>query len=333
MSSACAARAAAPVRLDFAGGWTDVPPFSSREGGTVVSAAIGLYARAEVVPGAAGLRLVARDLGEHTEVADLSKLDRSGPLALLCAGVRMLPVGGCTVQTDSDAPPGSGLGASGALDVALIAALAAARGESMDSRAIADLACRLEAVEAGIAGGRQDQFVATYGGFLRLRFQDPAAEVTPLRLDPEFASELERRTILCYTGASRFSGSTITRVMRAYEQGDSKVTGALTTLRDVAERMADSLEAGDLGSVGELLSENWRCQQALDAAMCTPTMSRLEARMRSAGVLGGKAAGSGAGGCMFFLAGPDPRPAVAAAQELGMRVLPVRWAMEGVRPC
>jgi galactokinase/mevalonate kinase-like predicted kinase len=104
-------------------------------------------------------------------------------------------------------------------------------------------------------------------------------------------------------------------------------------MRDVAERMAEALEQSDVGSVGELLSENWRCQQALDAAMCTPTMSRLEARMRGAGVLGGKAAGSGAGGCMFFLAGPDPRPAVAAAQELGMRVLPVRWAMEGVRPC
>jgi D-glycero-alpha-D-manno-heptose-7-phosphate kinase len=321
------------VRLDFAGGWTDVPPFSSREGGTTVSAAIGLYARAEVSPGPAGLRLVARDLGEQAEVADHTKLERTGPLALLCAGVRMLPVGGCAVQTDSDAPPGSGLGASGALDVALVAALSAARGETPGPREIADLACRLEAVEAGIAGGRQDQFTATFGGFLRLRFHDPAAEVTPLRLDPEFASELERRTILCYTGASRFSGGTITRVMRAYEHGDSKVTGALGTLRDIGERMAEALEAGDLGAVGELLSENWRCQQALDAAMCTPTMSRLEARMRASGVLGGKAAGSGAGGCMFFLAGPDPRPAVAAAQELGMRVLPVRWAMEGVRPC
>ncbi len=333
MTAPRAARAAAPVRLDFAGGWTDVPPFSSREGGTVVAAAIGLYARAEVAPGSAGLRLVALDLGERAEVADHSKLERAGPLALLSAGVRMLPVGGCTVQTDSDAPPGSGLGSSGALDVALVAALASARGESPGEREIADLACRLEAVEAEIAGGRQDQFAATFGGFLRLRFHDPAAEVMPLRLDPEFASELERRTVLCYTGASRFSGGTITRVMRAYEHGDAKVARALGTLRDVAERMGEALEAGELDAVGELLSENWRCQQALDAAMCTPTMSRLEAKMRAAGVLGGKAAGSGAGGCMFFLTGPDPRPAVAAAHELGMRVLPVRWAMEGVRPC
>ncbi|HEY8257602.1 MAG TPA: hypothetical protein VIG08_08080 [Gemmatimonadales bacterium] len=327
------ARAAAPVRLDFAGGWTDVPPFSSLEGGTVVAAAIGLYARAEVLPGEPGLRLVAHDLGASVEVPDHSKLDRNGQLALLSAGVRLLPVGACTVQTDSDAPPGSGLGSSGALDVALVSALASSRGESPGPREVADLACRLEAVEAGIAGGRQDQFVSTFGGFLRLRFHDPFADVHPLRLDREFASELERRMILCYTGASRFSGGTITRVMRAYENGDATVTGALHSIRDLAERMAEALLAGDLSGVGEILSENWRWQQALDSAMCTPDMQNLETRMRAAGVLGGKAAGSGAGGCMFFLAAGDPAPAIAAARELGMSVLPVRWAMEGVGPC
>jgi D-glycero-alpha-D-manno-heptose-7-phosphate kinase len=328
-----AARAAAPVRLDFAGGWTDVPPFSSREGGTVVAAAIGLYARAEVRPGETGLRLVARDLGESLEVPDASRLGRGGPLALLSAGVRLLPVDSCMVQTDSDTPPGSGLGSSGALDVALVSALSSARGESPGTRTIADLACRLEAVEAGIAGGRQDQFVATYGGFLRMRFRDPEVDIEPLRVDPVFASELERRMILCYTGASRFSGGTITRVMTAYEHGDSAVTGALSALREIAEGMADALEAADLSKVGELLSENWKQQQALDPGMCTAEMSRLEASMREWGALGGKAAGSGAGGCMFFLGPDDPAPAIAASRALGMRILPVQWAMDGVGPC
>jgi D-glycero-alpha-D-manno-heptose-7-phosphate kinase len=328
-----AARAAAPVRLDFAGGWTDVPPFSAREGGTVVAAAIGLFSRAEVRPGDPGIRLLARDLGESLEVPDASRLGRGGPLALLSAGVRLLPIDSCTVQTDSDAPPGSGLGSSGALDVALVSALSSARGESPATRAIADLACRLEAVEAGIAGGRQDQFVATYGGFLRMRFHDPKVDIERLPVDPEFAAELERRMILCYTGASRFSGGTITRVMKAYERGESAVTGALFALRDIAEGMAAALEADDLTNVGELLTENWKQQQALDSAMCTPDMSRLEARMHECGVLGGKAAGSGAGGCMFFLGPDDPAPAIAAARELGMRILPVQWAMDGVRPC
>jgi D-glycero-alpha-D-manno-heptose-7-phosphate kinase len=327
------ARAAAPVRLDLAGGWTDVPPFSAREGGCVLVAAIDLYARATVVPDRAGVRLVARDLSLAAEGASYTDFEPKGPLALLAAGVRLLPVASCTVQTDSDAPPGSGLGSSGALDVALVAALSMARAESRTPREVADLACRLESEEAGIAGGRQDQFGAAFGGFLRLRFTDPDAVVEELTLDPFFAAELERRMLLCYTGASRFSGDTIIRVMRAYERGDAVVTGALHGIREAAERMSEALVAGDLVRVGALLSQNWRLQQELDPRMRTPDMARLETAMRTAGTLGGKASGSGAGGCMFFLTQDDPEPAACVARELGMRLLPVRWAKKGVGPC
>jgi D-glycero-alpha-D-manno-heptose-7-phosphate kinase len=327
------ARAAAPVRLDFAGGWTDVPPYSTRQGGVVVAAAIQLHARAEVEPCPAGYRLVSEDLGTRLDLPDAHGLETEPVLPLLRAGLRMLPTGPCVLTTRSEAPPGSGLGSSGALDVAIVTALAGARGEALDTRAIADLACRLEGVEAGIPGGRQDQFVAAYGGFLRLDFRDPEAGVRPLALDPAFHPELERRLLLCYTGASRFSGGTIGRVMRAYERGDRAVAAALDGLRTAAEEMADALLAADLAAVGRLLSENWRLQQALDSGMSTPVMARLEQAMREAGALGGKAAGSGAGGSMFFLGPDDPAPAAEAARALGMRLLPVRWATTGVRPC
>jgi D-glycero-alpha-D-manno-heptose-7-phosphate kinase len=326
-------RAAAPVRLDFAGGWTDVPPFSAREGGVVVSAAIGLFAHAEVRPGGAGLRLVAEDLGERIELPDDAVLTAAGPLALLQAGLRVLPVGPCALTTRSDAPPGSGLGSSGALDVAIVGALSAARGETRDAGEVARLACRVEGVEAGIPGGRQDQFTAAFGGFLRLEFHDPAAVIEPLELDASVAAELERRLLLIYTGASRFSGATIGRVMLAYERGDRAVTAALHGLREVAERMSGALRAGDLAAVGTLLDANWAHQQTLDAGMCTPLMAGLSQAMRAAGVLGGKAAGSGAGGAMFFLGPDDPSAALAAARAMGMTILPVRWAASGVRPC
>ena len=325
--------AAAPVRLDLAGGWTDVPPFSAREGGVVVTIAIQLFARAEVRLGGSGFRLVSEDLHDELEVSDSAGLVRDGRLDLLKAGLRMLPVGGCTLSTRSDAPPGSGLGSSGALDVALVAALSAARGESPDPVDIAERACHLEAVEAGIPGGRQDQFASSHGGFLRLDFRDPEAEVQRLKLDPEFATDLARRTMLCYTSASHFSGTTIERVMRAYERGDATVARALHGLRDVAEMMAAALAAADSGRVGELLTENWAHQQALDPRMCTEEMARLERSATDAGALGGKAAGSGAGGCMFFLGPDDPGPMIKAARNCGVRILPVRWAMYGVRPC
>jgi D-glycero-alpha-D-manno-heptose-7-phosphate kinase len=317
----------------LAGGWTDVPPFSAREGGVVVTAAIRLFARAEVRLGGSGFRLVSDDLGDQLEVSDSAGLIRDGRLDLLKAGLRMLPVGGCTLTTRSDAPSGSGLGSSGALDVALVAALSSARGESPNPVDIAETACRLEAVEAGIPGGRQDQFASSLGGFLRLEFRDPEAEVQRLKLDPGFMTELATRIVLCYTGASRFSGATIERVMRAYEQGDRNVTAALSGLREVAEAMADALVAADYTRIGQLLTENWRHQLALDGRMCTPNMARLERTMVEAGSLGGKAAGSGAGGCMFFLAPRDPSDMIEAARRCDVRLLPVAWAMRGVYQC
>jgi D-glycero-alpha-D-manno-heptose-7-phosphate kinase len=325
--------AAAPVRLDLAGGWTDVPPFSVREGGVVVTAAIQLFARAEVQLGGSGFRLVSQDLNDRLEVSDSTGLARDGRLDLLKAALRMLPVGACTLTTRSDAPPGSGLGSSGALDVALVAALSAARGERPDPVEIAETACHLEAVEAGIPGGRQDQFASSHGGFLRLEFHDPEAEVQRLKLDPGFLADLGRRLVLCYTSASHFSGSTIDRVMRAYERGDDQVASALHGLRDVAEMMASALVASDSALVGRLLSANWRHQQALDPRMRTPDMAQLEDAVLAAGALGGKAAGSGAGGCMFFLGPDNPAAVIDAVRAGGARLLPVRWSGRGVHQC
>jgi D-glycero-alpha-D-manno-heptose-7-phosphate kinase len=326
-------RAAAPVRLDFAGGWTDVPPFSAREGGVVVSAAIGLYAHAEVRPGGEGLHLVAEDLGASLDLPDEAALARPSRLGLLQAALRLLPLGPCALTTRSDAPPGSGLGSSGALDVALVAVLSAARGETRDAREVAQLACRLERMEAGIPGGSQDQFTAAFGGMLRMEFRDPEVLVEPLALDPALLDELERRMLLVYTGASHFSGDTIGRVMAAYERGDRAVTAALHGLRDVAERIVEALRAGDLARIGALLDLNWRHQQTLDPGMCTPLMARIGHAMREAGALGGKAAGSGAGGSMFFLGPEDTAGAAEAARAAGGTLLPVRWDVDGVRPC
>ena len=325
--------AAAPVRLDLAGGWTDVPPYSAREGGVVVAAAVQLYAHAEVRPRERGYLLVSKELDQALEYPGLPALTGEGPLPLLRAGLRLLQARPCALSTYSDAPHGSGLGSSGAMDVAIVAALAGAAGRRLSTREVADLACRLEGQEAGIPGGRQDQFIAAFGGFLRLSFRDPDVTVEPIVPDDGFAAELERRMLLVHTGDSRFSGDTIGRVMRAYERGEPTIAGALDGLRGAAEAMSDALRAGDFGGIGALLSENWRLQQQLDAGMSTPEMRRLEAAMRDAGCLGGKAAGSGAGGSMFFLAPDDPTAAREAVTRLGMRLLPVRWATTGVRPC
>lgn len=324
--------ATAPLRLDFAGGWTDVPPFSAREGGVVVNAAISLRTHVALSLGGKLLRLVAEDLGETLECANAGGLILDGKLDLLKAALRMFPVlGGFTLTTRCEAPLGSGLGSSGSLDVALVAALTRARLERVSERDLAEHGWQVEAVEAKIAGGRQDQYAAALGGWHRLSFRDPDVGVEPITLEPGFAAALERQIVLCYTNKSRVSGDTIARVMGAYDRGDRAVTGALQGLKEVAEGMAQALRSADLARVGVLLAANWMHQQALDPGMQTAEMARLEEAMRTNGAIGGKAAGAGAGGSMFFLLKGERRAAEQAAAAAGATVLPFTWSTGGAR--
>ena len=325
------AHASAPVRLDFAGGWTDVPPFSAREGGAVVSATIGLYAHASVTPAADGITLRSADLGEEIRLDGLEQLSSTGQVPLLQTAARLFKVSPCTLTSRSEAPAGSGLGSSGALDVALVSALARARGDQPSLEAIAESAWRLEVVEAGMPGGKQDQWSAAMGGFRRLAFHDPLVTTERLAIDPAFLEFLERHTILCYTGTSRISGRMISRVVGGYENGVENIVRAFHGMKDIALRMSDALLAGDPALVGQLLDENWACQCQLDPGMRTEEMARLERSVAAAGVLGGKAAGAGAGGCMFFLARSSPSAVAEAARNAGAAVLPVRWTPEGVK--
>jgi len=325
--------ATAPLRLDFAGGWTDVAPFSAREGGVVVNGAISLRAHVALHLGGTLLRLVSEELGETLECANSGGL-LPGKLPLLTAALRRFPVlGGFTLTTRCDAPPGSGLGSSGALGVALVGALMRVRQETLGEQDVADQAWQVETIEAALPGGKQDQYAAALGGFHRLSFRDPDVGVEPVTLDPTFAAALERQTLLCYTNKSRVSGDTISRVMGAYECGDPKVTGALHGLRETGNAMAEALRAADLARVGALLSENWKHQQALDPGMRTADMAQLEAAAVKVGALGGKAAGAGAGGCMFFVMRGDARDAANAVASAagGVNILPLSWAAEGVR--
>lgn len=323
-------RASAPARLDLAGGWTDVAPFAIREAGVVINAAIDVRAHAELLPGGAHYHLEAADLGEAAELRR-EELVASGRLDLQKAALRRSGHGPCILRTRSDAPMGSGLGSSGALDVALVAALDASLGVRRSGAETAEEAYQVEAVEAELPGGRQDQYAAALGGFHRFGFTAGGVTVEPLLLEAAFLEALADRIVVCYTGVSRVSSNTIARVMNGYDRGERGITGALRAMVDVAERMAEALRLSDFARVGALLSENWRLQQCLDPGMRTDSMARLEASMATAGVLGGKAVGAGAGGSMIFLTAGDTSRAAESAREAGARLISFRWAAEGVR--
>ena len=325
-------RASAPVRLDFAGGWSDVAPFATEVGGAVVNAAIELRAEVEVEPGGRGWRIEAEDLGVSAAIERNGWTEAlSGRLALHKAALCRSGLEAGALRTRSAVPPGSGLGSSGALGVALMAALDAASDRRRSPAELAEAAFHIEAVDAALPGGKQDQYAAAFGGMQLLQFRGDSVGREPLQLDSAFLTELERRIVICYTGRSRVSSDTIARVMASYRRGDSQVASALGTLVRLALRMADALCWADLEGVARLLTENWKWQQQLDPSMRTAEMARVEHAMDAAGALGGKAAGAGAGGSMFFVAGDDVAAAIRAAESAGCRVIPFSWSPEGVR--
>ena len=324
----------APVRLDFAGGWTDVPPFVDREGGLVINAAIDRHVRVEVSRRPSGILLHAEDLDETLEVASVSDLAPTGVLALLQASVlRFVPEGGVELRSGTDVPLGSGLGASGALGTALAFACQLLQGHDIAPEEAARLGWQLEVGDCGLAGGRQDQYAAALSGFNLFDFSTDLVETTAISVPANVRARLEDHLVLCYLGESRVSSDTITRVMNAYTEGVDRVVRALSEMKDIARRMAQALPEGDLEHIGHLVSRNWECQMTLDDGMQTDAMRQVEAAAADAGSLGGKAVGAGAGGCMVFVAGGDPQAVKRAAINAGATVLPLHFESVGVHQC
>lgn len=326
-------RARAPVRLDFAGGWSDVPRFAEAEGGAVTNAALALYTHVECRLGGGAIRLHAEDLGVRVVAAGPTDLVYDGTLDLHKAALNMLPVtGGIEVLTRSDVPAGSGLGASGALDVALVAALARARRETYDAAELAELGFALEALELDLEGGRQDQYAAALGGWQELRFGGDGVRTRAIPAAAERRTELEGRLVVAYTGQSHFSSQTHRRVWEAYLAGRAEVVEALRAIRDLGAAAAPALEAGDWRELARVVDENWRQQQRLDPTISTPAVDRVERAARAAGAWGLKATGAGAGGCLMVLAPPEAVPRVReAVTAAGATTLETTFDVEGVR--
>lgn len=328
-----AMRARTPVRIDLAGGWTDVPPFSAEAGGFVVNVAISRHSYATLIPHEAGsFILESADYDEYVQAQDIRQLEYNGSLDLLKAALRrkQLDFGGHLI-TRSEAPPGSGTGSSASMGVALIGLLDALQGGAMTRHEIAAMANSLEVDEIGIAGGKQDQYAAAYGGLNYMTFTDPGVTVEPLEPSPGFILEMEKSLLLVYTGKSRLSGDIISTVMGAYRRGENGITEALMNLRQSGLDMRDAIMAEDLVRVGEVLDFNWANQKRLYDEMTTPKIEALFAVARPEGLLGGKACGAGGGGCIVLLCEPDREHLVRrAVEDLGGQCISFNFDYDGV---
>jgi D-glycero-alpha-D-manno-heptose-7-phosphate kinase len=311
----------APTRIDFGGGWTDVPPYSDEVGGFVCNVAITRYATVRVH--------AAQDSAGLSRATGAREADRS----IGAAAARRLGVTGVAIDVHSDFPVGAGLGGSSAAGVAAIAALTRLQQRALEPMTLAELSSDVEIEDLGIPGGRQDHYAAVFGGALGLRFSHEGTSVTRLPLDEEFRARLERNCLIIHTGQSRISGDTITAVLNAYRARDAKVLFALKRMRELAEQMASAVTAGDLDTLAALVGEQWAHQRSLHPAIPTPLIDEIVERARRAGASGAKALGASGGGCVFVIARDDRVADVRSAVEPLGEIVGFAVATHGVEIC
>ncbi|MEP7027539.1 MAG: GHMP kinase, partial [Candidatus Eisenbacteria bacterium] len=226
-------RSRAPLRLSFCGGGTDVSPYPEQRGGVVLSTTIDKYAYASVEPRRdARFGIHSLDFDFVAKYPHARKIALDGNLDLIKGVVRAFhPKKGADLYVHSDAPPGSGLGSSSTMAVAVVAALKTWLSRALSPYEMAELAYRIERVDLGIAGGRQDQYAATFGGFNFIEFHADSTIVNPLRIAPDTLHELEYRMVLAYLRQTRSSAKIIERQRASFEAGKREVVRALDDLK------------------------------------------------------------------------------------------------------
>ena len=331
-------RARAPLRISFCGGGTDVPPYCDERGGVVLSATINRYATATVVPGGQTFNVRSIDYDQSITYGvddpfvydgqlDLAKgvLDHFRSQEGLTAGLE--------VTLHNDAPPGSGLGSSSAITVALVSALVELVRLPIDDYYIANLAYRIEREEVGIKGGKQDQYATTFGGFNLIEFHPGGAVlVVPLRLRQETVWELEHSLIFAYVGGGHYSDQIIAKQVRNYETRRTESIHAMDRLKVLTQDMKRALLVGDLREFGELLHLAWESKRQMAVGISNAKIDDLYTAALQAGALGGKMNGAGGGGFMMFVCDPLRRYAVQEAlRKAGSQLVNLTFVDPGVR--
>lgn len=309
-------RARAPLRLGLAGGGTDVSPYCEIHGGYVLNATIDRYAYATIrTLDEPVVRFVAADQQTTRQEPVDASLGLTGNLDLHVAvyneviarynGGQPIPL---ELVTYCDAPPGSGLGSSSTLVVVMIRAFIELLNLPLDDYEIARLAFKIERIDCGLQGGRQDQYSATFGGFNFMEFYaDERAVINPLRVKDWIISELEASLVLFYTGVSRESAKIISDQSNNVKSGSVAAINALHGVKRETLAMKEFLLKGDFDGIVASMREGWECKKRSASTVSNPHIEEIYEAAVAAGALAGKVSGAGGGGFMMFFVPPERR--------------------------
>jgi D-glycero-alpha-D-manno-heptose-7-phosphate kinase len=331
-------RARAPLRISFCGGGTDVPPYCDERGGVVLSGTINRYATATVVPGGDSFTVRSIDYDQSVSYGVDDPFVYDGQLDLVKGVIDHFRRDGklsegLEVTLHNDAPPGSGLGSSSAITVALVSAIVELLRLPFDDYQVADLVYQIERLEVGIKGGKQDQYATTFGGFNLIEFHPGGTVlVVPLRLRPETLWELEHRLVFAYVGGGHFSDQIIENQVRNYQTRRTESIHAMDRLKVLTQDMKRALLVGDLREFGELLHLAWESKSQMAKGITNSKIDELYDAVIRAGAVGGKMSGAGGGGFMFFVCDPLRRYAVQETlRKTGSQLVNLTFVEPGVR--
>jgi D-glycero-alpha-D-manno-heptose-7-phosphate kinase len=294
-------RSRAPLRLSFAGGGTDVAPFPETEGGAVLSATIDRYAYGSLTPRAdQRISVHSLDLDTSLDFDAGAEPSFDGRLDLVKAAIRRLGGGGgFDLLLRSSAPPGSGLGSSSTMLVALVGLLREHHRLPLTDYEVAELAYQAERVDLRIRGGHQDHYAATFGGFNFIEFGERVI-VNPLRVKDSVVDELQLNLLLCWTGTTRQSARIIEDQTTRLAGGELETLEGLRAQKELAVAMKSALLRGELPEFGSLLGEAWKQKKRMSPLIATEFIEEAYDEAMRAGALGGKVTGAGGGGYILF---------------------------------
>lgn len=331
-------RARVPLRLGLAGGGTDLSPYCDQYGGAVLNLTIDRFAFASILPREDELVVFEADDIGISETFSISEPLVAKKLVLFAAvyermmrdfnGGRRLPL---TIKTTVDAPPGSGLGSSSALVVALVDALRVTLNAPLGPYEIAQLAFEIERIDVGLSGGRQDQYAAAFGGVNYIEFATGGQViVNPLRVPDAILKELESSIVICFSGLSRQSADIIEQQTAAMVVSEGKTIEAMHRLKSDALEMKRALLTGQIEKMAEILNASWLAKRSTAAGISNSRIDELLELAMTNGALGGKVSGAGGGGFMFFLVHPERRyKLIEALTAAGANATPVMFTQSG----
>jgi D-glycero-alpha-D-manno-heptose-7-phosphate kinase len=316
-------RSKAPLRIGLAGGGTDVSPYADEFGGAILNVTINLYAYSSIEPiSENGIILQSIDQKKELRYVWNNQLPINGTLDLL-KGVYnriqqdyALPLSGFKLSTFADAPAGSGLGTSSTLVVAIIGAFVEMLKLPLGDYDIAHYAYDIERNYLKLAGGRQDQYAATFGGVNFMEFSEAdKVIVNPLRIRSEYLHEMEHNMVLYFTNTSRQSATIIQEQQQNVNEKNKSSIGAMHQLKEQARMMKEALLKGRLHEIGEILDFGFQQKQLMAANISNPHLEKVYQLAKSAGASGGKISGAGGGGFFIFYCPDNTRYAVIEALQ------------------